>query len=308
MSEFNYYGLGQIVRPYDFKNKGKNIQHYITYMLNRVQTMFRYEGLPDTIPKTVLELYLMINGHAVIVRHNDKLYVCFGSFGGEPNEYYVPTQYIVANPYLKLFNTFTIDVDCVLIRNDSLFYGLLPMFRKYATQLVENDISMNMVDINSRVAMLLTANNDKTKESLELFLKRIESGENGVIAGNLVFDALSTQPYADSKANQMLTDLIEYHQYIKASWFNAIGLQANYNMKRESINSNESQLNDDMLIPLIDDMLECRKQWCEQVNAMFGTNITVSLASAWEENEVEREVMLNEESSKTETDVSEHDT
>lgn len=308
MSEFNYYGLGQFVKPYDFKNKGKNIQHYITYMLNRVQTMFNYDGLPDTIPKTVLELYLMINGHSVIVRHNDKLYVCFGSFGGEPNEYYIPSQYIVANPYLKLFNTFTIDVDCVLIRNDSLFYGLLPMFRKYATQLVENDISMNMVDINSRVAMLLSANNDRTKESLELFLKRIESGENAVIAGNMVFESLNTQPYADSKANQMLTDLIEYHQYIKASWFNAIGLQANYNMKRESINSNESQLNDDMLIPLVDDMLECRKQWCERVNAMFGTNITVSLASAWEENEIEREVILYDENSEVETDVSEHDT
>ena len=55
-------------------------------------------------------------------------------------------------------------------------------------------------------------------------------------------------------------------------------------MKRESLNSAESQLNDDALLPLIDDMLHQRQAGAEKINAMFGTSISVDYASAWEDN------------------------
>jgi hypothetical protein len=91
-----------------------------------------------------------------------------------------------------------------------------------------------------------------------------------------------------------ITDLIEYHQYLKASLYNELGLNANYNMKRESINSNESQLNDDMLHPLIDDMLARRREALEEVNKMFGTNISVEFNGAWLTNEKEEELTLEQ--------------
>jgi hypothetical protein len=65
-----------------------------------------------------------------------------------------------------------------------------------------------------------------------------------------------------------------------------MGLNANYNMKREAITSNESQLNDDMLAPLVDDMFRCRKIWIEQVNEMFGVNWSIDWASSWRDNEI----------------------
>ena len=288
MNGFNFYGLGDFVKHYDFKDKRKNTQSYIVYMLNRVMQMFEYDGLPDTLPKRMIELYTMVNGHSVVVKHNDNLYVCFGGFAGEPDEYYMPKQYIIANPYLKLFKTFTIDEDCVLIKNDSMLYGLMPMFNRYASALVDNDITMNMVDINSRIAALIDARDDATKVSAEKFLKDMEDGKNGIIASSAFFDGLRSQPYSEH-TYQLLTELIEYHQYMKASWFNEIGLNANYNMKREAITADESQLNDDMLLPLIDDMLECRKIAVDKINTMFGTNISVSFGSTWEDNMEELE-------------------
>ena len=58
-------------------------------------------------------------------------------------------------------------------------------------------------------------------------------------------------------------------------------------MKRESINSGESQLNNDMLMPLIDSMLYCREEALKKVNAMYDTNITVRKSSSWEDNQIE---------------------
>lgn len=289
MLDYNFYGLGDFIRAYDFKDKETNLTSYIMYMLNRVMMMFDYSGLPDTIPKKMFELYTMTKGCSVVVEHEGSLYVCFGGFAGEPNEYYLPQQFIVANPYLKLFKTFTIGEDCVLVKNDTMMYGLLPMFRRYASALVENDLTMNMVDINSRIAALIDARDDATRASAEKFLEDMEDGRNGIIASSAFFDGIRAQPYGEHNY-QRLTDLIEYQQYMKASWFNELGLNANYNMKREAITSNESQLNDDMLLPLVDDMLACREQACEEINVMFGTNISVTWGSTWEDNAEELEL------------------
>lgn len=277
---------------YDFTDKQSCVDNYITYMLARTQSMFKYNNLPDTIPQRNLELFLQTHGSCGIAKHQDKLYAFIGGFGGEPNVYYMPTIYTVSNPALKLSKNYTIDEDIVVIPNDSMYFGLLPMFKKYAIQLVENDISMNIADINSRIISLISASDDRTKASAEQYIKDITDGKLGVIADNSLIndDSIKAQVFGTGSASQTITNLIEYHQYIKASWFNDLGLNANYNMKRESLNSNESQLNDDMLLPLIDDMLNQRKIALDKVNKMFGTNITVELSSSWEDNQIELEL------------------
>mgnify|MGYP004439337715 FL=1 len=160
---------------------------------------------------------------------------------------------------------------------------MLPQFKKYATGLVENELSMNIASINSRIISLISASDDRTLKSAEAYVKHIYDGDLSVVSEDAFLDGIKVQPYAKA-TNDTLSKLIEYNQYLKASWFNDIGLNANYNMKREAINSNESQLNDDMLFPTVDDMLERRKEGIEKVNKMYGTNITVELNSSWRYN------------------------
>ena len=74
-------------------------------------------------------------------------------------------------------------------------------------------------------------------------------------------------------------------------------------MKRESINSNEAQLNEDALLPLVDDMLECRRLAIEKINTMFGTNIQVYLDSSWEDNQIELELAHEMEDGQSSEDV-----
>ena len=163
--------------------------------------------------------------------------------------------------------------------------------------LVENEITMSIADIMSRATIILSAADDNTKDSAELFIRHLLEGKLDVIGESpfLVGNqdrALTVNQLSNSAA--ILTDLIEYQQYIKAGLYNELGLQSNYNMKRESINSGESQLNEDMLHPLIDNMLAERQQALEKVNEMFGTNITVRFNSAWEINEREEEAAIEQ--------------
>ena len=274
---------------YDFSDKKDCINTHIRYMLNRTQSMFKWEGLPDTIPQRNLELLIQCNGCAAIYRHNRELYAFSGGLGGEPNPYYMPTIFTIANPALKLSVNAEIDKDCIIVPNDAMYLGLLPLFSKYATSLTENELSIMVALINSRIPALISSDNDGATKSAEKYISDIKDGKLGVIASQAFFDGIKTQPYGATSNSNTITNLIESQQYIRATWFNDLGLNANYNMKRESINSGESQLNDDALLPLIDNMLECRKIAVEKINAMFDTSISVDLASAWKDNEIELE-------------------
>lgn len=256
-------------------------------MLCRTQRMFKYDGLPDTIPQRILELFLQSNGNVCFAEHDGGLYVYTGGLGGEPDVYYMPTIYTVSNPAQKWSKNLVIDRDCIVVPNDSLYMGLLPLFNRYAFHLTENELSMWVADINARTVGLISAGDDRTIESGRKYLADIEAGKPGIIAETGFLDGIKAQPYGGTSARGSLTDLIEYEQYLKASWYNELGLNANYNMKRESLSTTESQMNNDALLPLVDDMLECRTIGIEKVNAMFGTNIKVSLDSSWEDNQLE---------------------
>ena len=60
-----------------------------------------------------------------------------------------------------------------------------------------------------------------------------------------------------------------------------LGLNANYNMKRERLNTQEVSMNVDALMPFVDSMLTERVEGVKRVNEMFGTDITVTLGSSW---------------------------
>ena len=275
-------------------DKAVLVSSYIHYFLDRTQSMFKYSGLPETIPQKWFENLLQVNGSCVIIPNGDKgLIATRCGIGGEPDVYYIPTKCIVTNPYAEpdTNRTYTRNEDCILVVNDTYATGLLPLIKKYSIMLAENDITLNIASIMARASFILSANDDKTKDSAKLFIKHLFDGELDIIgessflAGNSEH-ALTVNEI--SKSHDTITHLIEYHQYLKASFYNELGLQANYNMKRESINSGESQLNEDMLHPLIDDMLRERKEGVERINNMFGTNISVDFNSAWELNQREQ--------------------
>ena len=162
---------------YDFKNKERCVTSYVDYMLSRTRRMFKYTGLPDTIPDVFLERYLQRNGQCVIAEHKGKLYAFCGGLGGVYNEYYFPSKYIVANPYLNFSKEYTIGEDCVLVRNDTEMQGLIPMCSKYASLLVENDLTMRIADINRRIPAIAKTHSDNQKQGFDLLMKRVEDGD-----------------------------------------------------------------------------------------------------------------------------------
>lgn len=262
------------------KDKDTAINSFIETSLDKTQQIFAYDSLPETIPQEELENILQTKGHCIIAEVDGKLYALSGGFSGEVDEYNNPTQYTVSNVALKLSKTFTIGVDCILIKNDYHKSGMLPILQKYGVLLVDSEISLNTASILSRITMLISAPDDKTKASADLFISKILNGDFSVIGENGFFDGVKLQTASTTNSNY-ITQLIELIQYYKASFLNEIGLQANYNMKRERLSESEILLNVDNLLPLIENMYSERKKAVEKVNEMFGTEIVVDYNGVW---------------------------
>ena len=262
------------------RDKDTAVTEFIANTLAKTQSMFEYEGLPDSIPQKELERLLQTTGNAFVTSVDGVLYALSGGKGGEPDVYGRATLYTVANPALKLNKTYDIQKDGVLIENDSNGESLLPLIGRYAVLHTDGLISLNTASILTRITMLISASDDKTKQSADEFLRKIQDGEFSIIGENAFFKGVNMQT-APTTNSVYITQLIELIQYYKASMYNELGLNANYNMKRERLNLGEVSMNVDVLLPYVDNMLKERQNAVEKINEMFDTEISVKLASSW---------------------------
>ena len=283
--------------PFKFEyctDKKKVFENYCKYTFTRTQSMFVYTGLPDTIPVQWLESYLQRNGSCCIAEVEGKLYALLGNAGGELDEYYQPTTYTVANPALKLSKTYKIGEDCVYCRNDYDALGLTPLISRYCGLMTENLITVRISDINMRMMNLLSAPDDNTFQSTKQYLKDLEEGKLGVVGESPFFEGLRLQSKGVGNGDYMI-QFIELQQYLKGSMYNELGINANFNMKREALSGQEVALNDDALMPLIDDMLKQRRAMCDELNRLFGLEVSVDYGSTWHSNVLEKQLVSETE-------------
>ena len=269
--------------------------------------MFVWDNLPETVDQRYLETLLLLNGKAAFTKVNDKFYVVRGNWGGEPNCYYQPTIWTMANPILgsktlrirQLNGSDDVEgLDAILIGNSDVDLlrdncetgGLYGLIYQTAGLLADNISSLNVSQINGRVSVLYTADSEAEALTGEKVLQDIYEGKPYKILSQNILEKIGVNPVAAQGQSNTLMSLIEAHQYILAQFFNEIGIGGNWNMKRERINTAETELMTDSLDINIQSMLKCREEAVKKINELFGLNISVKLNEAvYKEDEDEDE-------------------
>lgn len=285
------------------------INYYVSLMLNRTNRMMEYDDLPSTMPATFVERILQVHGSAGVLEHKGDLYMIVGGLGGEPDVYHRGTIYTVASPALMLnenmyrvvnhLQPYTLATwekypPCVFCRNDTMAMGLTPIFARYATQLTENEISIRAAQINSRSQTIISAVTGPEVQSANQYMSNLEAGKLSTVAQRPFLDGIKvlSGTGGGTGGTNIIMQLIELQQYLKASWYNEIGLNSNFNMKREYLSADEIQAATDIMLPLVDDMLLQRQIWVEAVNKQWGLKIKVRKSSAWEDKQNEADLTL----------------
>ena len=264
---------------YIVTNKTENVNNIIDGVLNKTLTMFLYNNLPDSLPTEELEKVLQLNGSGFITMIDDKLVILHGTYNYEKTDIYSrPKEINCYLPDTKKYKSFKLS-EGVLIKNDYLERGLLPIFKKWGYLINESEVTLTIANRFKRMVKTFIANDDPTAESVKTYLNKIDSGETSLIIGNILFDSIKVDGETNSNT---LHELIEYDNYIKSNLYKEIGLYSNDNMKKERLVRSEVETGLTSIYPLVDNMLNSRIQALKKVNEKYNTNISVEFTSSWD--------------------------
>ena len=292
----------------DYAVRKKRLIHdNLDWLLNKTAVMFEYDNLPPTIPKIALERLLQWCGSCVIWRvpsihspvgygasfnysslvdqTDSDLYAFKYTLADAPDPYDEPFRVVITSPGFRptISETLEINKDVAIIRNDTNYRGLYQLHLKYAELLAEAEISLRSTLLVLRDELLFIAKTEKQKRAVEAYIASRDTGQPSFIASNDLGTPLETM-MQNSRSNSVEL-AVNGLQAIKAAWYNEIGLNPSFSMKREYTSAQEIDTQTDLLMPIIDDMFESRRIGLENVNSLFGTNISVRKSSAWEVKE-----------------------
>ena len=258
------------------KNK---INSYISdYLLNNALSIFKYDGLPENIKAVDLEKNLLRFGKILFAKWHDEFYIFSYSDTGKQNYLGEYTNYQVNNPYIQCNEVFS-DDNAVRIFNTDTHEPLINLMGMYSELLTESYITLNMADINSRIPFFISARDNATKASAEIFVKQILDGKQGVIAEQPLFESLRINPLTD---HENISQIVELNKFFYSDYFQKIGLTNLYNNVHDRISATETEFTATSIYPYVDNMKRNRDIAVKKINAMFGLSVTVEFSSSWD--------------------------
>ena len=258
------------------KNK---INSYISdYLLNNALSIFKYDGLPDNVKAVDLEKNLLRFGKILFTKWHDEFYIFSYSDTGKQNYLGEYTKFQVNNPYIQCNEIFS-DDNAVRIFNTDTHEPLINLMGMYSELLTESYITLNMADINSRIPFFISARDNATKASAEIFVKQILDGKQGVIAEQPLFDSLKINPLTD---HENISQIVELNKFFYSDYFQKIGLTNLYNNIHDRISATETEFTATSIYPYVDNMKRNRDIAVEKINSMFGLSVTVEFSSSWD--------------------------
>lgn len=273
----------------------QNYDFYFKWLTNKVSSLITLGNLPKTIDSAFVKSNLILDGYMCFTDFPDVkpgLFAVLGNFGGESDEYYIPTIFTASNPILGsktvryrplreekpngvvVFNT-AIDS----LREDCLCSGMYELINQTAAILADNIVSINTAQITTRATAFFTAESESQALAGEEVLKGIFAGQPYRVLRSDIVEKLQVSPLAQTASSQMITELVELNNYIIANFFQSIGVMANKTMKRERMITGEIDEQNGFVELNLFEMVSSWKAGFDKVNEMFGTEITVGVNS-----------------------------
>lgn len=216
----------------------------------------------------------------------------------ELNENYHFKSCFITSPYLieKLGQTeFTINKDIYLIRNNKYMSDDLSRLYNASSQLAQCDLTIDNIIFKMRLDNLFQTDTPEGKQALIDMFNQVYNGSIlNCIQEDLLTNANSIKQFNfDLKEPK---DILEFKNFIRSYALISMSLNANYNMKRESLQENETAVQYDSLSPYIDNRLDTIKEDLENIYNLTGVKLDVKLNSAWSMfmKEMEQNLKQNE--------------
>lgn len=254
------------------------VQYFRRYLLQKAISVFKW-NLPEGWARNYFLYVLYCWGFLAII-NTDKFGVIPQQCGLRGyNVYYQPTNAIITNPLLRGIREPEIGTECVLLRLQPDYGGVMDLVNYYAEELAlaSEAISVNL--LNSKLAYVFTAQNKSTAESFKKLYDEIASGNPAVVQDkNLLGDdgKPSWMPFAQNLTQTYIAgDLLTAMREIENQFCTDLGLPNANTNKKERLITDEVNANNVETYTRAAMWLEELQKGCEDASAMFGIDLSV---------------------------------
>lgn len=256
--------------------------YYYRLML-LARSVFKWNNLPNGMNEKWIENFLFKYGECVFYKDaNRGLMVAQCTTSGDLNNYDEPTMVTPSGLDINC-GSLKVGKECVLIRNNDERLPTSFPVQLFAYRLAEISRTID-ININAQKTPVLVVTTEKQK----LTLKNIYSQWNGnepVIYGDKNLDTPELLRVLKTDAPIVFPELQNQKQTIWNECLTFLGINNANTEKRERLITEEVQANNTHIDLSADCLLKSRQHACEEINKLFGTEISVELRENTEEVE-----------------------
>lgn len=248
---------------------------YFYRLMLITRSIFKWSNLPNGIDEKWIERYLFGEGRCLFFKDPKLGFMiakCVDS--GDLNVYDEPTLLM---PYGTNYNGKSLEnnIDCVVIRNNDLMLSTSPTIQLYAWRLAEITRTID-INVHAQQTPFAIACSEKQKLSVKRAYQQA-TGHEPVIYGDKQTEILDTIKVLKTDAPIVFDKLQIQKHAVWNECMTFLGIN-NANMdKRERLVDDEVQANNEQVEACGNLMLKARERACDQINEIFGLNISVEL-------------------------------
>lgn len=225
--------------------------YYFQYLLRLLKGIFDIKAPEYWDTDFILDTLLLDGVFGIFENDSEPLAMNCHPFG--VNMYYKPTSFNIANPVLGTFTkTIGIDGAIIYLEEDpgvnANFRTARPLLTNYAYKLAECDKCISQSLMNSGVAAIFSASSKKAADSYRYMYDEIQQGKPAVFVDEelgLASGNSRNLQYTPAKDNYICDKVQIEKRCIIEEFLTAIGVNNANTSKRERLNSDEVNSNND---------------------------------------------------------------
>lgn len=237
----------------------------------------------DAAMETSYKLNTLVCGRCLFFTDRDGILRCLDfADGGEIPVYQGQIiRYLVTNPVIGEYRKSVDDTDCyavylTMLDRCQMAQGFTSIIDMFASDLAENDLTIDMVQFLKRLPVVFTAKSDADLNAVLSMLQSIANGERNIVAQSRLQDMISRLDGGQSAVTP-LSEFTEYQQYKIGQFYAMLGVNSVWNLKREHVAASENVTTGETARYNIADIVDGLEQQMQDVNARFGTDFHVVL-------------------------------
>ena len=248
--------------------------YYRDFLLKKVFAILDWKNVPDNWDVDYMNEHLFLDGLFCITDTSAGVLPLSCGVAGI-NVFNHPTRCIIANPVLGNFER-VIDETCALVKLQYNFIGIDRMLRRYSYLLASCDSAIAVNLMNSKVAFIGLAENEKQAKSMQLMYDQISCGKPAVFVKKDQINETNFY-FNHVKENYVADSIQELKRSIVNEFLSEIGINNQNFEKKERMITDEVNANNEEISCNVQHWLDNIKTGVNVANKLYNLNLSVNL-------------------------------